>query len=148
MDAVELKTAVTQYLTKKRYAVVYEAGVVRRGRRRVDVLAINMRGHVIVVETKSCRQDFVRDTKWQEYLDHCHKFYFAMDEGTYDAVQHLIPKGVGVFVVQPRPERKRKYPIRAVQSAKSMDLDPQAVFQLMVRVVFKKADATRYKRKS
>ena len=47
--------------------------------RRVDLVGLNKAGEILVVEVKSGLSDFRSDTKWQEYLDYCHFFYFAVD---------------------------------------------------------------------
>ncbi|MEQ8442139.1 MAG: MmcB family DNA repair protein [Alphaproteobacteria bacterium] len=46
--------------------------------RRVDILAIDKKGIVSVVEVKSSVEDYAVDAKWTEYLDFCDKFYFAV----------------------------------------------------------------------
>jgi hypothetical protein len=45
--------------------------------RRADVMALDARGAIWIVETKSGLADFIADTKWPEYLDYCDAFYFA-----------------------------------------------------------------------
>jgi hypothetical protein len=47
--------------------------------RRVDLVGVNKRGEVMVVEVKSGTADFKSDGKWREYLEYCHCFYFAVD---------------------------------------------------------------------
>lgn len=47
---------------------------------RVDVIALDAQGQVIIVECKSGLPDFRSDAKWPGYLDWCDAFYFAVDE--------------------------------------------------------------------
>jgi len=47
--------------------------------RRVDLIGLNRKGKLVVVEVKSGLADFRSDGKWQQYLDYCHQFYFAVD---------------------------------------------------------------------
>lgn len=47
---------------------------------RVDVIALDAQGQVIIVECKSGLPDFRADAKWPGYLDWCDTFYFAVDE--------------------------------------------------------------------
>jgi hypothetical protein len=47
--------------------------------RRADVMAIAARGEIVIVEVKSCLQDFATDQKWPEYAPYCDRFYFAVD---------------------------------------------------------------------
>ncbi len=45
--------------------------------RRVDVIAMNAKGEIVIVEIKSSLADFRADQKWPEYLDYCDRFFFA-----------------------------------------------------------------------
>ncbi len=46
--------------------------------RRADVVALDRAGLITIVEIKSCLADFRADQKWQDYLDFCDRFYFAV----------------------------------------------------------------------
>ena len=46
--------------------------------RRVDIIALDRKGHFTIVEVKSSVADFRSDNKWHEYLDFCDRFYFAV----------------------------------------------------------------------
>jgi hypothetical protein len=63
--------------------------------RRVDVIAIDGRGGTSIVEIKSSVQDFRSDGKWQEYLDFCDRFYFAVAP---EFPRDLLPAEVGLIV--------------------------------------------------
>jgi len=47
--------------------------------RRADIAGIDRKGRVCIAEVKSCRADFEADDKWQDYLEYCDRFYFAVD---------------------------------------------------------------------
>lgn len=49
--------------------------------RRADVMALDGGNRVTIVEIKSSVADFRADTKWEEYLDYCDRFYFAVAAG-------------------------------------------------------------------
>ena len=49
--------------------------------RRADVIALDEKGLITIVEIKSSRTDFQTDRKWQDYLDFCDRFYFAVPKG-------------------------------------------------------------------
>lgn len=49
--------------------------------RRADVIALDAKGRVTIVEIKSSRADFRADGKWRDYLDFCDAFYFAVPKG-------------------------------------------------------------------
>jgi hypothetical protein len=46
--------------------------------RRADILAIDPRGLVSIIEVKVARADLMGDTKWPDYLDWCDRFYWAL----------------------------------------------------------------------
>jgi hypothetical protein len=49
--------------------------------RRADLVALDRGGTITLVEVKASRADFVADRKWQDYLDYCDRFYFAVAAG-------------------------------------------------------------------
>ena len=63
--------------------------------RRADVLAVDRKGRLAIVEVKSSIADFQSDRKWPDYLDHCDLFYFAVDTAFPAA---LIPESCGLIV--------------------------------------------------
>jgi hypothetical protein len=62
--------------------------------RRVDVLALDRRGQVTIVEVKSSLEDYRSDRKWPEYLDYCDRFFFAVPE-TFP--QEVLPVDCGLM---------------------------------------------------
>lgn len=48
--------------------------------RRADIAAIDRKGHIIMVEVKSCREDYAVDQKWTDYVGFCDAFYFAVSK--------------------------------------------------------------------
>lgn len=63
--------------------------------RRADICGINEKGEIIIIEVKSGIEDFKLDYKWQEYIDYCDKFYFAVAQ---DFPIELIPSEIGYFI--------------------------------------------------
>jgi hypothetical protein len=58
------------------------------GPRRIDAVAIKPSWTVPCItayEVKVSRSDFLRDRKWTDYLDQCHRLYFACPRGLIDA---------------------------------------------------------------
>ena len=62
---------------------------------RVDVMALGPKGEVWVVECKSGRADFAADRKWQNYLEWCDRFFWAVDG---DFPTALLPEGTGLIL--------------------------------------------------
>jgi hypothetical protein len=49
--------------------------------RRADMMAIDARGQLTIVEIKVSRADLMADHKWADYLDYCDHFYWAVPAG-------------------------------------------------------------------
>jgi hypothetical protein len=49
-----------------------------RNGRRADLMGVDARGQVIIVEIKVARADLLGDAKWPDYLDHCDRFYWGL----------------------------------------------------------------------
>jgi hypothetical protein len=49
--------------------------------RRADMMAIDARGLLTIVEIKVSRADLLGDGKWPDYLDYCDRFYWAVPRG-------------------------------------------------------------------
>lgn len=106
--------ALAMYYSQKNFAVSREVGLpyleVDKNhfwtKQRADFMAVNKGQEVVIVETKSCWSDFATDHKWQCYLQHCNKFYFASDTQTAERIAEclkIVPeaKGVGVIAFEP-----------------------------------------------
>ncbi len=63
--------------------------------RRADVMAVGPKGEIVILEVKSCLQDFATDQKWPEYAPYCDRFYFAVD---CDFPKDRIPEHAGLMV--------------------------------------------------
>jgi hypothetical protein len=48
-----------------------------RNGRRADLMGIDAKGQVIIVEIKVARGDLMGDGKWTDYLDHCDRFFWG-----------------------------------------------------------------------
>lgn len=49
-----------------------------RNGRRADLMGIDAKGHVIIVEIKVARADLLGDGKWPDYFDHCDRFFWGL----------------------------------------------------------------------
>lgn len=63
--------------------------------RRADLVCLDAKSRITIVEIKSGIEDFRCDHKWPEYLEYCDAFYFAVPESF---PQELIPAGHGLMV--------------------------------------------------
>ena len=77
--AAEIVRGVARALAAADQAVVAEVPLANG--RRADLVALDRSGTITLVEVKASRADFVADRKWQDYLDYCDRFYFAVAAG-------------------------------------------------------------------
>jgi hypothetical protein len=63
--------------------------------RRADLVALNERGEIWIVEIKSSIEDLRADQKWPEYRAHCDRLFFAF---TQDLPCEIFPQDTGLIV--------------------------------------------------
>ena len=84
-----------------RNQIVVQPEVSLRNHRRADLMGLNQKGEIIVVEIKCARGDLLGDQKWLEYLDYCDRFYWAVPAG-FDhapiAGEAFLPDRTGLIV--------------------------------------------------
>lgn len=72
-----------------------------RGGRRADLMGIDAKGNVIIVEIKVARADLLGDAKWTDYLEFCDRFYWGLSP-TLDRScleqDEFLPDRCGVIV--------------------------------------------------
>lgn len=95
---------VTQALTRGAGRLLYELGYASlteftlKSGRRADLIGLNAKGAIALIEVKSSLEDFRSDNKWPEYLDYCDRFYFAVPEFF---PQEVLPEDMGLMVADP-----------------------------------------------
>ncbi len=72
-----------------------------RSNRRADLMGIDGKGRVVIVEIKVSRADLLGDGKWTDYLDHCDHYYWGLppelDRSPLESAAFL-PDRCGVIV--------------------------------------------------
>ena len=63
--------------------------------RRADLVALNERGEIWIVEIKSSVEDLRADQKWQDYRMHCDRLFFA---STQDLPCEIFPEDAGLII--------------------------------------------------
>lgn len=116
-----------------------------RSGRRADLMGIDAKGHVIIVEIKVSRADLMGDAKWPDYLDHCDRFFWGLapaldracmetDAFRPDACGVIVADGYDAEIVRPAPLRplaaaRRKAEVerlaRAALRRQVIGLDPE-----------------------
>lgn len=74
------------------------------GGRRADLMAIDARGGIVIVEIKVSRADLLGDGKWPDYLGCCDRFFWAVPAGfdlTPLNTEAFLPERTGVIVADP-----------------------------------------------
>jgi hypothetical protein len=49
-----------------------------RNGRRADLMGVDGKGRIVIVEIKTARGDLMGDGKWPDYLDFCDRFYWGL----------------------------------------------------------------------
>lgn len=49
-----------------------------RNGRRADLMGIDPKGQLVIVEIKTARGDLLGDGKWPDYLEYCDRFYWGL----------------------------------------------------------------------
>ena len=90
------------------------------GGRRADLMALDARGNIIIVEIKVSRADLLGDAKWHEYLAHCDRFFWAVPEG-FDLrpleQECFLPARAGILVAD-------RYDAAVVRDAATCPMPP------------------------
>ena len=72
-----------------------------KNNRRADLMGIDARGQIIIVEIKVARGDLLGDAKWPDYLDFCDRFFWGvppeLDRSPLDS-EGYSPERCGVIV--------------------------------------------------
>jgi hypothetical protein len=96
--AAEVARGVTRLLCRQDLFAVCEMPLPNG--RRADLMAIDAKGGLTIVEIKVAKADLLGDGKWLDYLDYCDRFFWAvppnlariLDEDRY------LPGEVGLIV--------------------------------------------------
>lgn len=99
LSAADVARWVTRMLLRHDLTAVGEVPL--DGGRRADLMAIDARGQIVIVEIKISRADLLGDAKWPDYLAHCDRFFWAVPIG-FDTTPldgpAFLPERTGVIV--------------------------------------------------
>lgn len=97
--AADVVRGVTRMLL--RHDLVAMTEVPLEGGRRADLMALDARGQLVIVEVKVSRADLLGDGKWPDYLGHCDRYFWAVPAG-FDLspldTPAFLPERTGVIV--------------------------------------------------
>ena len=68
--------------------------------RRADMMAIDGKGQLVIVEIKVSKADLLGDGKWTDYLDYCDRFYWAVPSPLAQLLdqERFLPGEAGLLV--------------------------------------------------
>ncbi len=68
--------------------------------RRADMLALDSKGFLTIVEIKVSKADLLGDAKWRDYLDYCDRFFWAVPQHLCSILddEHFLPGEAGLLV--------------------------------------------------
>jgi hypothetical protein len=68
--------------------------------RRADMMAIDAKGALTIVEIKVAKADLVGDCKWTDYLDYCDRFFWAVPQDLSGLLTRdcFLPDRAGLIV--------------------------------------------------
>jgi hypothetical protein len=87
--------------------------------RRADMMAIDPRGLLTIVEIKVAKADLLGDGKWTDYLDYCDRFFWAVppELAQLCEAERFLPSEAGLIVAD-------RYDAALVRSAAERPLAP------------------------
>ena len=91
--ALAIARGTTRLLVSLGFAVVSELNL--PSGRRADLVAMNQRGEIWIIEIKSSLADYRADQKWQDYQLHCDRLFFAV---SLDFPHHILPDHAGIIL--------------------------------------------------
>lgn len=79
MFAAAVARGVSRLFSRHQISVQPEVSL--RNHRRADLMGVNNKGEIIIVEIKCSRADLLGDDKWTEYLEYCDRYFWAVPAG-------------------------------------------------------------------
>ncbi|WP_298671046.1 MmcB family DNA repair protein [uncultured Sphingomonas sp.] len=118
--ALDVARGVTRMLLRHELVAIPEVPL--EGGRRADLMALDARGRITIVEIKVSRADLLGDAKWRDYLDHCDRFFWAVPAG-FDVspieTEAFLPERTGLIVAD-------RYDAAVLREARSDPLSSHA----------------------
>ena len=71
------------------------------GGRRADLMGVDAKGRIVIVEIKVSRADLLGDGKWPDYMAYCDRFYWGLPpqlDRTCLETEAFMPHACGVIV--------------------------------------------------
>lgn len=115
--AIEVARGVTRLFCRRELFAICEVPLPNG--RRADLMGIDPKGKLTIVEIKVSKADLTGDAKWTDYLDYCDQFFWAVPPslaGLLDE-ERFLPGTAGVIVAD-------RYDAAVVRDAPERPLAP------------------------
>ena len=96
--AAEVARGVTRLFCRQDLFAICEVPLANG--RRADMMALDPKGELAIVEIKVAKSDLVGDCKWTEYLPYCDRFYWAVPPELAHLLEdsRFLPEEAGLIV--------------------------------------------------
>ncbi|MBB3764806.1 MmcB family DNA repair protein [Sphingomicrobium lutaoense] len=96
--ALDVARGVTRLFARSQSFMVCEVPLPNG--RRADLMGIDRKGKLVIVEIKVARADLMGDRKWRDYLDYCDHFYWAVtpELASLCETEDFLPEMSGLIV--------------------------------------------------
>jgi len=131
-NALMIQNGVMRYFLQNGVPLLPE--FVLANSRRADLVGIDNKGRIIIIEIKSSVEDFKVDQKWPQYRDYCDRFYFASHS---QVSAEIFPNDEGFIVAD-------NYGAEIIREANENKLAPATRKAITLR--FARASANRLER--
>ena len=91
--ALEIRRGVQRGM--KHHDLVFMPELTLPSGRRADLIGLDPKGAIVIIEIKSSIEDFKADHKWHEYKELCDRFYFASHP---DVPMEIFPEEEGFIL--------------------------------------------------
>ena len=92
-NAMKIRSGVIRGM--KRHEISFIPELTLSNNRRADLIGIDPKGLITIIEIKSSVEDFNVDKKWHEYKEFCDQFYFA---SCIDVPENIFPESEGFIL--------------------------------------------------
>lgn len=96
--AIDVARGVTRLLCRQESFAICEVPLPNG--RRADMMAVDPKGCLTIVEIKVAKSDLLGDGKWTDYLEYCDRFFWAVPPGLAPICegQRFLPGEAGLIV--------------------------------------------------
>ena len=134
-----LTKAAVMHMARYGFAIHVEVGLARGASLRADLLCLNFKKKIVVIEVKSCYSDFSTDSKWPRMLSLCDQLVFVMPQSVWESGKVKPGRGVGILILDEKTGH-----LRSVQRAVTQEIiDEETRDYLILKMAYRSADFTK-----